>query len=153
PAAGATPTSAPAASSAPSPARVAAVQAIAKPSTDDAGDDEYTYGFRLREAGFYPEARQQLSLFLQESPTHARASVGRNLLARAFLDDDKPREAATESLENYPKDKNGARAAASLLCPSEAMVATGDTDRACIALGEFSEAYPARGTGRLKEQY
>jgi TolA-binding protein len=153
PAAGATPTSAPAASSAPSPARVAAVQAIAKPSTGDAGDDEYTYGFRLWEAGFFPEARQQLSLFLQKYPNHARASFGRNLLGRAFLDDGKPREAATEFLGNYQKDKNGARAADSLLFLSEAMVAIGDTDRACIALAEFSEAYPALATGRLKEQY
>src|SRR5690606_8629533 len=31
----------------PSAERLAAVQAIAKPQTDDAGDDEYTYGFRL----------------------------------------------------------------------------------------------------------
>jgi len=148
-----TPTPAPAAASAPSPARVAAVQAIAKPSTGDAGDDEYTYGFRLWEAGFFPEARQQLSLFLQKYPTHAKASYGRNLLGRAFLDDGKPREAAAAFLENYQKDKNGARAADSLLFLSEAMVGIGDTDRACIALAEFSEAYPALATGRLKEQY
>jgi TolA-binding protein len=148
------PTPAPAAaSSAPSPARVAAVQAIAKPSTDDPGDDEYSYGFRLWDAGFFPEARQQLSLFLQKYPDHPRASYGRNLLGRAFLDDGKPREAAAEFLENYQKDKNGARAADSLLFLSEAMVGIGDTDRACIALAEFSEAYPALATGRLKEQY
>lgn len=148
-----TPTPTPAAASAPSAARIAAVQAIAKPSTDDAGDDEYTYGFRLWDAGFYPEARQQLSLFLQKYPTHSRASYGRNLLGRAFLDDGKPREAAAQFLENYQKDKNGARAADSLLFLSEAMVGIGDTDRACIALAEFSEAYPALATGRLKEQY
>jgi TolA-binding protein len=147
------PTPAPAASSAPSPARLAAVQAIAKPSTDDPGDDEYTYGFRLWDAGFYPEARQQLSLFLQKYPTHSRVSYGRNLLGRSFLDDGKPREAAAEFLENYQKDKNGARAPDSLLFLSEAMVGIGDTDRACIALAEFSEAYPALATGRLKEQY
>ena len=34
-----------------------------------------------------------------------------------------------------------------------AMVALGDTNRACIALAEFSETYPALATGRLKEQY
>jgi TolA-binding protein len=129
------------------------VQAIAKPSTDDPGDDEYSYGFRLWDAGFYPEARQQLSLFLQKYPDHARASYGRNLLGRAFLDDGKPREAAAQFLENYQKDKNGARAPDSLLFLSEAMVGIGDTDRACIALAEFSEAYPALATGRLKEQY
>ena len=51
------------------------------------------------------------------------------------------------------KDRNGARSADSLLFLSEAMVGIGDTDRACIALAEFSEAYPAIATGRLKEQY
>src|SRR5690606_10366543 len=83
---GQAPAPAPAAA-APSPARVAAVQAIAKPSTDDAGDDEYTYGFRLWDAGFFPEARQQLALFLERHPNHPRVSFGRNLLGRAFLDD------------------------------------------------------------------
>jgi TolA-binding protein len=142
-----------AAASGPTPARVAAVQAVAKPSTDDAGDDEYTYGYRLWEAGYFPEARQQLSLFLQKYPDHPRTSFGRNLLGRAFLDDGQPREAATHFFENYQKDKNGARAADSLLFLSEAMVAIGDTNRACIALAEFSETYPALATGRLKEQY
>lgn len=146
------PGAAPAASG-PTAARVAAVQAIAKPSTTDAGDDDYTYGYRLWEAGYFPEARQQLSLYLQKYPSHARVSFARNLLGRAFLDDGQPREAATHFFENYQKDKNGARAADSLLYLSEAMVAIGDTNRACIALAEFSESYPALATGRLKEQY
>ena len=47
---------------APSAERVAAVRAILKPQTDDAGDDEYTYGYRLWEAGYFPEAQQQLAL-------------------------------------------------------------------------------------------
>ena len=150
----ATPAAAGAARAAPAtPARIAAVKAIAKPSTGDAGDDEYTYGYRLYEAGYFPEARQQLSLYLQKYPTHSRVSYGRNLLGRAFLDDGQPREAATHFFENYQKDKNGARAADSLLYLSEAMVAIGDTNRACIALAEFGDTYQALATGRLKEQY
>lgn len=148
-----TPTPTPATSAAPSAARLAAVRAIAKPTTDDPGEDEYTYGFRLWEAGYFPEARQQLSLFLQKYPSHSRVSFARNLLGRSFLDDGQPREAATYFLENYQKDKNGARAGDSLLFLSEAMVGIGDTNRACIALAEFSETYPALATGRLKEQY
>lgn len=147
-----TPTPTPAASG-PSAARLAAVRAIAKPVTDDTGEDEYTYGFRLWEAGYFPEARQQLSLFLQKYPNHSRVSYARNLLGRAFLDDGQPREAATYFLENYQKDKNGARAGDSLLFLAQAMVGIGDTNRACIALAEFSETYPALATGRLKEQY
>src|SRR5690606_24234517 len=67
----------PAPTTSPSPARLAAVQAIAKPATGDAGGDEYTYGFRLWEAGYYPGARQQLSLFVQRYPDHSRTSFGR----------------------------------------------------------------------------
>jgi TolA-binding protein len=151
-----TPTPTPAATPAaarPNAARLAAVQAIAKPQTDDAGDDEYSYGFRLWEAGYYPEAQQQLALFLQRYPRHARTSYGRNLLGRAYMDNGQPREAATHFFENYQNDKQGARAGDSLLFLAEAMTTLGDTNRACIALAEFSETYPALATGRLKEQY
>lgn len=138
---------------APSPERIAAVQAIAKPQTDDAGDDEYSYGFRLWQAGFYPEAQQQLALFLQRYPNHARTSWGRNLLGRAYLDNGQPREAATHFFENYQADKNSDRAPDSLLFLAESMIAINDTNRACIALAEFGDGYPALATGRLKEQY
>lgn len=147
------PTPAPAATIRPTAARLAAVQAIAKPQTDDAGDDEYTYGFRLWEAGYYPEAQQQLALFLEKHPRHSRTSFGRNLLGRSYMDNGQPREAATQFFENYQNDKQGARAADSLLFLSEAMTTLGDTNRACIALAEFGETYPALATGRLKEQY
>ena len=149
------PTPAPAATAtpAPSPQRVAAVQAIAKPDTGDAGEDEYTYGFRLWEAGFYPEAQQQLALYVERYPNHSRISFGRNLLGRAYLDNGQPREAATHFFENYQADRQAARAPDSLLFLSEAMIAIDDTNRACIALAEFGDTYPALATGRLKEQY
>ena len=137
----------------PSPERVAAVQKILKPQTGDAGDDEYSYGFRLWEAGFFPEAQQQLTLFVERYPTHSRASFGRNLLGRAYLDNGKPAEAAPWFLRNYQDDKTGARAGDSLLYLAEAMIALKDTKRACIALAEFGETYPALATGRLRTQY
>src|SRR3546814_20177285 len=61
----------------PSEERLAAVQAIAKPQTEDPGADEYSYGFRLWSAGFYPEARQQLGIFLDRYPGHPMATFGR----------------------------------------------------------------------------
>ena len=137
----------------PSAQRLAAVQAIAKPQTADAGDDEYSYGFRLWEANFYPEAQQQLALFVEKYPRHERISFGRNLLGRAYLDDGKAREAATWFLRNYQADKNGARAGDSLLYLAESMIALKDTSRACIALSEFADTYPALATGRLGSQY
>ncbi len=142
-----------AAASAPTPERVAAVQAIAKPATDDPGDDEYTYGFRLWEAGFYPEAQQQLALFLERHPSHPRASYGRNLLGRAYLDAGNARTAANFFLENYQADKQAARAPDSLLYLAQSMIALGDTSRACIALAEFGDTFPALATGRLRQQY
>ena len=142
-----------ASASAPSATRLAAVQAIAKPQTADPGDDEYSYGFRLWNAGFYPEARQQLMRFVEQYPNHPRISYGRNLLGRAFLDDNMPKEAASWFLKNYNADKAGARAPDSLLYLGQAMIALKDTKRACIALAEFAETYPLIASGRLASEY
>ncbi len=138
---------------APSATRLAAVQAIAKPQTADAGDDEYSYGFRLWSAGFYPEARQQLTRFVEQYPTHSRISFGRNLLGRAFLDDNLPEEAARWFLKNYQANKAGDRAPDSLLYLGASMIAMKDTKRACIALAEFGDTYPAVAAGRLADEY
>ncbi|WP_296722054.1 tetratricopeptide repeat protein [Erythrobacter sp.] len=138
---------------APSPERLAAVQAIAKPQTADAGDDEYTYGFRLWDAELYPEARQQLTRYVEQYPNHSRISFGRNLLGRAFLDDNMPEEAARWFLRNYQADKDGARGADSLLYLAQSMIAMGDTRRACIALAEFGATYPVIASGRLADEY
>lgn len=138
---------------APTPARLAAVQAIAKPQTEDAGDDEYSYGFRLWNAGFYPEARQQLTKFVEQYPNHSRISFGRNLLGRAFLDDNLAEDAARWFLRNYQANKNGDRAPDSLLYLGASMIAMQDTKRACIALAEFAETYPLIASGRLANEY
>lgn len=143
----------PAPVAAPSATRLAAVQAIAKPQTADAGDDEYSYGFRLWNAGFFPEARQQLTKFVEQHPNHSRISFGRNLLGRAFLDDNLPEDAARWFLRNYQANKNGDRAADSLLFLGASMIAMKDTKRACIALAEFAETYPLIAAGRLANDY
>lgn len=148
-----TPPAAPKPAGKPSAARLAKVQAIAKPDTGNPGDDEYSYGFRLWEAGLFPEAQQQLKLYVDKYPKDPKISYGRNLLGRAYLDDDQPKAAAPYFLENYQKDPNGARAADSLLFLAESMVALKDNTRACRALAEFSDKYPALATGRLQDQY
>jgi len=137
----------------PSPQRLAAVRAIAKPQTADAGDDEYSYGFRLWEAKFYPEAQQQLKLFMEKYPKHARMSYARNLLGRAYLDGGDPTEAASWFYQNYQADKKGDRAPDSLLFLAESMRVRQDTRRACIALAQFGDDYPKEAAGRLKAQY
>ena len=57
------------------------------------------------------------------------------------------------SLRNYQADKNGARAADSLLYLAQSMIAMKDTRRACIALAEFGETYPLVASGRLADEY
>ena len=136
-----------------SSARLEAVKAVGRPQSADPGDDEYSYGYRLWEAKFYPEAEQQLKLFLEKYPKHPRASWGRNLLGRAYLDDGNPGEAAKWFLQNYQADKRGDRAPDSLLYLGVAMKQMKDTRRACIALGEFAQTYAAEAAGRLKSTY
>ncbi|WP_225010002.1 tetratricopeptide repeat protein [Novosphingobium percolationis] len=132
--------------------RVAAVEAIAKPSTGDAGEDEYSYGYRLWEAKFFPEAQQQLTRTAEQYPKHKRISYVRNLLGRAYLDDNKPGTAAQWFLQNYQSDKQGERAADSLLYLGVAMAKLKETRRACVAFAEFRNVYPAEAAGRLKSQ-
>ena len=135
------------------PDRVAAVMAIEKPATDDKGDDEYTYGYRLWEARFFPEAQQQLLRVVQQYPRHARISYARNLLGRAYLDDGKPGTAAQYFLQNYQADRKGDRAADSLLYLGVAMNRLKEDKRACVAFAEFRQTYPSELAGRLKSQY
>lgn len=137
----------------PSASRLQAVQAIVKPQTGDPGDDEYSYGYRLWDAKFYPEAEQQLKLFLEKYPRHPRASWGRNLLGRAYLDEGNPLEAAKWFVQNYQADKNADRAPDSLLYLAVSMKQLKDSKRACIALAEFSQTYAAEAAGRLKSLY
>lgn len=137
----------------PSAQRIAAVRAVEKPQTQDPADDEYSYGFRLWEAKLYPEAQQQLKLYLNKYPKHARGSFARNLLGRAYLDDGNPREAASWFLQNYKANPKGERAADSVLLLAESMRQLKDTNRACVALDQFEREFAKDSTGRLKSQY
>lgn len=138
---------------APSASRLDAVGAIAKPQTLDGGENEYLYGFNLWNAGFYPEARQQLTKFLEQYPNHSRISFGRDLLGRAFLDDNMPEEAARWFLRNYQSNKAGDRAPDSLLYLGASMIAMKDAKRACIALREFRQLYTVEAAGRLQREF
>lgn len=112
------------AAAAPKPAgdRAAKVAAVQKPSTGDAGEDLYLYGFRLWQAKFYPESAKVLEQYKAKFPTGKRASFARNLLGRAYLDDNKPSLAAVALYENYTKDPNGERAPDSLYYLAQALV-------------------------------
>jgi TolA-binding protein len=137
----------------PSAQRIAAVKAVIKPQTGDAALDDYSYGYRLYTAKFYPEAAQQLQLFIKQYPKDAHLGYARNLIGRAFLDDGKPEQAAPWFLLNYKADQHGPRAPDSLLYLAESLRQMGKTDKACIALNEFSADFAPEAQGRLRPDY
>lgn len=106
---------------APATTTSAATTAIEKPSTGDAGEDDYIYGYRLWAAKQYPAAQAQLKKAVAAHPDHRRASYARNLLGRAYLDGGKPQDAAKAFYDNYVKLPEGDRAADSLFYLSKAL--------------------------------
>jgi len=133
--------------------RAAAVAAIERPASDDKGEDAYTYGYRLWEAKFFAESEAVLLDFVQQYPAHKRISYARNLLGRAYLDDNKPGAAAQWFQQNYLADKAGDRAADSLLFLGVAMTRLKEPKRACVVIDEFRQTYPTELDGRLKGQF
>lgn len=133
----------------PSAARTAAVAAIERPKSSDAFEDSYSYGYRLWEAKFYPEAQVQLQDTITKFPKHARISFARNLLGRAWLDDGKPATAVKIFYDNYKNDPRGERAPDSLYFLGDALTDLGKPVEACEAFAQLTSAYPADATGRL----
>ena len=145
-------TTTPAVATKPTAARTAAVAAIEKPATGDAFEDGYTYGFRLWEAKFYPEAQVTLEETIKKNPKHKRLSYARNLLGRTWLDDKKPATAVKVFYDNYKTDPRGDRAPESLFFLGSALTDLGKTAEACEAFNELAKSYPDVATGRLADR-
>lgn len=145
-----TPVAAPAAK--PTAARTAAVAAIQRPASGDAFEDGYTYGFRLWEAKFFPEAQVTLEDTIKKNPKHKRLSYARNLLGRTWLDDKKPATAVKVFYDNYKSDPRGDRAPESLFFLGSALTDLGKTAEACEAYSELAKSYPDVATGRLADR-
>lgn len=122
-------------------ARMQAVAAVERPSTGNAAQDGYTYGFRLWTAKFYPEAATQLEDVLAKFGNDPIASRTANLLGRAYLEDNKPTQAAKTLFENYRARPKGDRAAESLAWTGEALIKLNRPKDACLAYDELSEAF------------
>jgi TolA-binding protein len=133
----------------PTAARTAAVAAIARPISGDAFEDSYSYGYRLWEAKFYPEAQTQLQDTVTKYPKHKRISFARNLLGRAWLDDGKPATAVKIFYDNYKLDPRGERAPESLYFLGDALTDLGKATEACEAFSQLQTAYPSEASGRL----
>ncbi len=136
----------------PSASRTAAVAAIGKPGTGDGFDDGYSYGYRLWEAKFFPEAQTTLQETVTKYPKHARASYARNLLGRAWLDDKKPATAVKIFYDNYKTDPRGDRAPESLYFLGQSLTDLGKNAEACEAFGQLQTAYPDAATSRLSDR-
>jgi TolA-binding protein len=139
-----------AASSAASEERKTAVAAVERPSTGNAADDAYTYGFRLWDAKFYPEAQAQLKATVDKYGDSAVASKAQNLLGRAYLDEGKPALASVAFYENYQKRPRGDRAADSLAWLGEALIQLKKPADACKVYQELEEVYGATMSSSLK---
>jgi TolA-binding protein len=136
----------------PTAGRTAAVAAIARPASGDGFEDGYSYGYRLWEAKFFPEAQTTLQETVAKYPKHSRASYARNLLGRAWLDDRKPATAVKIFYDNYKTDPRGDRAPESLYFLGQSLTDLGKNAEACEAFGQLQSAYPDAATGRLADR-
>lgn len=124
-----------------SDARKQAVAAIERPVTDNPADDNYSYGYRLWAAKFYPEAQVQLKSTLDKYGTTNIGSRAANLLGRAYLDDGKPALASVAFYENYQKRPRGDRAADSLAWLGEALLQLKKPADACKVYSQLETEY------------
>jgi len=124
-------------------------EAAATPATDP-GEDAYTEGFHLWEAGKYDDAISSLRSFVKTYPKHRRVSYANNLIGRALLDKGQPRDAASALLANYRNNPGGERAPDSLYYLGQALMQLNQPAQACKAYGELDAVYGAKIRPDLK---
>lgn len=129
-----------------------AASGVERPSTGDAAEDGYIYGFRLWEAKMYPQAQAELKRVADAHPRHRRASYAQNLLGRAYLDDGKPALAAVALYDSYKKWPKGERAAESLYWLGQSLTELKKPADACKVYAEFGDVYGATAAASLKSQ-
>lgn len=125
---------------------------VERPSTGDAAEDGYTYGFRLWQAKEYAAAEAELKRVTEKYPEHRRASFAQNLLGRAYLDEGKPALAAVALYDSYQKWPKGERAAESLYWLGQALTQLKRPADACRAYAQFGDDYGATAAANLKAQ-
>ena len=139
------------------PPKTSADASVALPGTDvtaaatDPGEDAYSQGFHLWEAGKYDEAISTLKSFVAAYPKHKRVSYENNLIGRALLDKGDARAAAQALLANYRNDPGGERAPDSLYYLGQALTKLGQPGQACKAYAELDAVYGAKVRPDLKK--
>ena len=117
----------------------------------DAGEDAYTAGFHMWEAGQYDQAIAALKAFTAAYPKHRRTSYANNLIGRALLDKGDARGAANALLANYRTNPGGERAQDSLYYLGQALMKLGQPGQACKAYAELDAVYGAKVRPDLKK--
>ena len=123
------------------PAPAAATPPAAASGDGDEAEQAYNAGFRLWDQKRYGAAQQALLDVAKKYPNSKWASWANNLAGRAYLDDDKPVQAARILLQNYQTNPKGDRAADSLFYVGQALMAVGKPDAACKAYDELQDVY------------
>lgn len=108
---------------------------------EDPGEEAYSAGFRLWQAGQYDEAIASLRQFIAAYPNHRRISWANNLIGRSLLDSGRPRDAATALLANYRSNPKGERAADSLYYLGQSLMQLNQPTQACNAYSELEAIY------------
>jgi TolA-binding protein len=125
----------------PPPARQAETPPPA-PSVPASAEEAYNAGFRLWNQRRYGEAQATLEAAAARYPTGRWNSWTRNLLGRAYLDDNKPATAARVLLANYNENPQGDRAADSLFYLGQALTRLNRRTEACRVYDELERVYP-----------
>ena len=120
------------------------------PAADDPGEEAYSEGFRLWQAGKHDEAITSLRAFVSAFPRHRRVSWANNLAGRAMLDKGQHQAAAQALLANYRSNPRGERAADSLFYLGQALLKLGQPGQACKAYAELEDVYGAGMRDELK---
>lgn len=128
------------------------VAAAAVTPATDPGEDAYTEGFKLWEAGNYDQAITSLRAFTSAYPRHRRVSYANNLIGRSLLDKGEPRAAAEALLANYRGNPSGERAADSLYYLGQALQKLGQPSQACKAYQELDAVYGSKVRADLRKQ-
>lgn len=133
----------------PAPGSAAAAGVTA---ASDPGEDAYTEGFHLWEAGSYDQAITSLRSFTAAYPKHRRASYANNLIGRSLMSKGDARGAAAAFLANYRNNPGGERAQDSLLGLGQALMQLGQPGQACKAYQELDAVYGAKIRADVKKQ-
>ena len=125
--------------------------ADAAAAATDPGEDAYSEGFKLWQAGQYDEAIASLRAFTSAYPRHRRVSWANNLIGRALLDKGDAQGAAKAFLANYKNNPSGERAPDSLYYLGQALTRLGQPAHACNAYAELDAVYGAKVRPDLKK--